>query len=57
MPEALKVADGSRVVITILEPHTGNKKKLLPEKIEEEDVEFVRACRGRLAIQLQDLGE
>jgi hypothetical protein len=53
LPDAFKVTDGSRVIVTILEPTTKMEDKLLSEELENEDVEFVRACRGRLAKQLQ----
>ncbi len=54
LPEAMRVSDGSRVIITILEPMAPRAGRFLPEHIESEDVEFVRACRGRLAKQLQE---
>ena len=53
LPETVKVSDGSRVIVTILEPTTKIKDKLLSQEIENEDLEFVLACRGRLAKQLQ----
>jgi hypothetical protein len=53
LPDAIKVSDGSRVVVTILEPATNIEDKLLSQELENEDLEFVRACRGRLAKQLQ----
>ena len=53
LPDAIKVSDGSRVIVTFLEPTTKIKDKLLSEELENEDIEFVRACLGRLAKQLQ----
>ena len=53
LPEAIKVSDGSRVIVTILEPATNIEDTLLSQELENEDLEFVRACRGRLAKQLQ----
>lgn len=53
LPAAMRIADGSRVMITILESVFINDNRILSEDIEIEDVEFVRACRGRLAKQLQ----
>jgi len=53
LPEAIKVSDGSRVIVTILEPPTHIEDKLLSQELENEDIEFVRACRGRLGKQLQ----
>ena len=53
LPDAIKVSDGSRVIVTILEPTTKIKDKFLSQELENEDLEFVRACRGRLAKQLQ----
>jgi hypothetical protein len=57
LPEAIKVSDGSRVIVTILEPATNIEDKLLSQELENEDLEFVRACRGRLAKQLQTANE
>ena len=53
LPEAIKVSDGSRVIVTILEPAADIGDKLLSRELENEDLEFVSACRGRLAKQLQ----
>ena len=53
LPDAIS----SRVIVTILEPTTKMENKLLSEELENEDVEFVRACRGRLAKQLQTADE
>ena len=53
LPDAIKVSDGSRVIVTILEPTDEIEDRFLSEELEDEDVEFVRACRGRLAKQLQ----
>jgi hypothetical protein len=53
LPEAIKVSDGSRVIVTILEPAATIEDMLLSRELENEDLEFVRACRGRLAKQLQ----
>jgi hypothetical protein len=53
LPKAIKVSDGSRVIVTILEPATNIEDTLLSQELENEDLEFVRACRGRLAKQLQ----
>ncbi len=53
LPEAIKVSDGSRVIVTILEPAANIEDMLLSRELENEDLEFVRACRGRLAKQLQ----
>jgi len=57
LPEAMHIADGARVMITILEPIAKNESRFFPENIETEDLEFVRACRGRLAKQLQEADE
>ena len=51
------VIDGSRVIVTILEPTAKLDDNYLSKGIEDEDVEFVRACRGRLAKQLQTANE
>jgi hypothetical protein len=37
------------VIVTILEPTTKIKDKPLSQELENEDIEFVRAFRGRLA--------
>ena len=52
LPDAIKVSDGSRVIVTILEPNDKISDPFISEEIENEDVEFVRACRGRLAQQV-----
>jgi hypothetical protein len=57
LPDVLKVSDGSRVIVTVLEPTTKIEDEFLSEELENEDVEFVRACRGRLAKQLQTANE
>ena len=57
LPDVLKVSDGSRVIVTVLEPTTKIEDEFLSEELEDEDVEFVRACRGRLAKQLQTANE
>ena len=54
LPEAIRISDGSRVIITILEPMAQQADRFLPDHIEAEDLEFVRACRGRLAKQLRE---
>ncbi len=57
LPDTIKISDGSRVIITVLEPTSNTEDKFLSEDIENEDVEFVRACRGRLAKQLRTANE
>ena len=57
LPDAIKVTDGSRVIVTILEPAAKAEVKLLTGELENEDVEFVSACRGRLAKQLETADE
>ena len=37
LPDAIKVSDGSRVIVTILEPTTKIKDKLLSQELENED--------------------
>lgn len=41
----------------IPEPTSKNGSRQIPGEIEAEDVEFVRACRGRLAAQLRMANE
>jgi hypothetical protein len=53
LPNAIKVSDGSRVIVTILGPNTKIEDEFLSAELENEDVEFVRAHRGRLAKLLQ----
>ena len=57
LPDAIEVSDGSHVIITLLESPAATEDKLLIEELENEDVEFVRACRGRLARPLQSANE
>jgi hypothetical protein len=57
LPDVLKVSDGSRVIVTVLEPTTTVEDKVLSDELENEDVELERACRGRLAKQLQTANE
>jgi hypothetical protein len=57
LPDAIKVSDGSRVIVTVLESTVDTASGRMPEDLESEDVDFVRACRGRLAEQLKSLGE
>ena len=47
-PDAIKVPDGSRVIVTTLEPTAKIEDKFLSEGIEDGAVEFVRARRGVL---------
>jgi ferredoxin len=46
LSDAIKVSDGSRVIVTILGANTKIEDEFLSEELENEDVEFVRACRG-----------
>ena len=57
LPDAIKVSDGSRVIVTILEPTAKIEDRFLSGELEDEDVEFVRACRGRLAKLLETASE
>lgn len=54
LPETMRVSNGSRVIITILGAMKKNGDHFFPPSIEMEDLAFVRACRGRLAKQLQE---
>ena len=54
LPATLKLSEGSRVIITILESIGKRAPNTLPKDIETEDIDFVRACRGRLAKQLRE---
>jgi hypothetical protein len=54
LPATVKLSDGSRVMITILESINKPAPDTLSRDIEAEDVDFVRACRGRLAKQLRE---
>lgn len=54
LPATLKLSDSSRVMITIFESIGKRTLNALPKDIEAEDVDFVRACRGRLAMQLRE---
>lgn len=57
LPNTIKLADGSRVLITLIDPKQASKTGLLPEEIEAEDVAFIRASRRRFSKQLQDTEE
>lgn len=57
LPDAIKVPDGSHVIVTILEPTAKIEDRYMSEELEGEDVEFVRACRGRLAKHLRKANE
>ncbi|MEK7729691.1 MAG: hypothetical protein AAB354_14895 [candidate division KSB1 bacterium] len=54
LPESMRISDGGRVVITLLEPASKSIASKFSEAIENEDVAFVRTSRGRLAKQLQE---
>ncbi len=51
LPETIRGLEGAHVIVTILDPIVKGNGNVLSEAIETEDVEFVRACRGRLAKQ------
>lgn len=57
LPESIRVLEGTRVIVTLLGPGAKNNGHALNEVLEDEDVKFVRACRGRLAQQLQGVEE
>ena len=57
LPDSIKVSDGSRVIVTNLEPTAKIENRFLSGELEDEDVDFVRACRGRLANQLETADE
>lgn len=46
LPPGARLAEGAQVVVTMIEPITG--ELVLPPELEDEDVAFARACRGRL---------
>ncbi len=54
LPDKIKITDGSRVIVTVFNPGETSDSKNYSEKFESEDVEFIRACRGRLAKQMQN---
>lgn len=54
LPATLKLSDGSRVMITIIESIGKRTPGISSKNIEADDVDFVRACRGRLAKQLRE---
>ncbi len=49
LPNAIRLADGSRVLLTLIDPKPGSKTDLLPEEIEAEDVAFIRAFSRRFS--------
>jgi hypothetical protein len=54
VPRRARIRDGSRVVMAVVRDGKAAKQVVYPPEIEAEDVEFARACRARLAKQLQD---
>ena len=53
IPKDARVREGARVVLAVVGDSGGDGPSPPPPEIEAEDVEFVRACRGRLAAQMR----
>ena len=54
-PAGAHVRDGTRVFVAVLGKRSPESEMPpYPPDLEAEDVEFARACRGRLAKQLDD---
>lgn len=54
LPRRARVQDGSRVVLAVLGEEPAELDEQQMAELEKEDVEFMRACRGRLAKYLRD---
>ncbi len=54
LPRRARVQDGSRVVLAVLSEEPAELDEQQMAELEKEDVEFMRACRGRLAKCLRD---
>jgi hypothetical protein len=54
VPRRAHIRDGSKVVMAVVRDGPTAKQVVYPPEIEAEDVAFARACRARLARQLQD---
>ena len=53
LPPGVEIMEGTRVIIAILRSPVAEEYAALPPEMEDEDVQFVRACRGRLARELR----
>jgi hypothetical protein len=53
LPPGAHVHDGERVVLAVLSAPGVCRDAGVARQLEDEDVEFVRACRGRLATSLR----
>jgi hypothetical protein len=53
LPATVKLSDGWHVMITIFESNSKRTSNAPSKNIEAEDVDFVRAGRGHLAMQLR----
>ena len=53
IPEGARVREGARVLLAVVGDPAGDGPSALPSEIEAEDVQFVRACQGRLAGQMR----
>jgi len=49
VPRDAQVQDGAKVVVAVVSSGRAGEATSYPPELEAEDVEFVRACRGRLA--------
>jgi len=54
LPPDATIAEGAKVIVAIVEPGLPEGIPSLSSELEEEDVQFVRACRGRLARELRE---
>jgi len=54
LPSRARLRDGSRVVMAVLPDAEAAPDDARVAELEAEDVEFVRACRGRLTKHLHD---
>ncbi|NQT87955.1 hypothetical protein HQ560_14400 [bacterium] len=49
LPPDAHVRDGERVVLAVVSEQTAQSEVSLDRSLEDEDLEFIRACRGRIA--------
>ncbi len=53
IPKDARIREWARVLLTVVGDAAEGEPSPPPPEIEAEDVEFVRACRGRLAAQMR----
>jgi hypothetical protein len=53
IPEHARIREGAKVLLAVVGDSPEGEALAPSSEIEAEDVEFVRACRGRLAAQMR----